>query len=262
MTSNRTSIFRSAVGLLSLRWIAKQIGLVLLVFALAVAWLRVPDASAVDVVGTILLGLVVLAVAGGGEAALLLRLAQRPVTRTRVLLGGLAFVLGIALFLGWSALLTHAAENASRVEGYLNSRFPHSLRNIFSYENLYTWTQWLFSLLLWLIAGVLAALIAGLTVSTYPARAIGRTLRSIAYWISFFVAVLAPVEFTGRLANWTPGHGLWIEVLSLLLRSGVVLVFDGAVVSLLLAVLVALVLRYDAPAGTPDESQPRTVANP
>jgi hypothetical protein len=262
MTSNRISVLRGALGLLSVRWIAAQIGLALLVFALAVAWLRVPDASAVDVAGTVLLGLVVLAAAGGGEAALLLRLARRPVTRVRVLFGGFALLLVAALWSGWSGLLSADGLTLSQWAGYLNSRFPQSLRDTFSYEHLFLWIPRFLSLLVWLVAGALAPMAAGAALSARPARAVIGTLRSVVYWIGFLVSVFVAVKVTGWLANWTPGHGLWVEAFSVVLRSCAVLAFDGVVVSLLLALLVASVLRYETPVGTPDESQPRTVANP
>jgi hypothetical protein len=262
MTTNRTSLLRGALGLLSVRWIAAQIGLALLVLALAVGWLRVPDASAVDVVGTVLLGLVVLALAGGGEAVLLLRLSRRPVSPARVVLGGVAVLLGIALWLGWSALVGHVGENVSQWEGYLNSRFPHGLRNIFSYEHLYTWTLWLLSFLKWLGAGVVAAIVAGMVVSARPAWAIRAALRSLVYWISFLVAVYVALKFTGWIVDWTPGHGLAVESLSLVLRMGALVVFDGLIVSFVLSLLVAYLTSYETPGGTPDESHPLTVANP
>jgi hypothetical protein len=262
MTMNRTSLLRSAVGALSVRWITQQIGLTLLVFVLGVAWLRIPDASAVDVVGTVLLGLLVLALAGGGETVLLLRLSRRPVAVSRVVIGGVAILLGIAVWLGWSALLEHVSANVSQWEGYLNSRFPHGLRNIFSYEHLYTWTLWLLSLLKWLGAGAVAAIVAGSAVSVHPARAVRATLRSLVYWIGFLVSVYVALTFTGWIADWTPGHGLTVESLSLILRMVALVVFDGVVVSFVLSLLVTCLTSYEMPAGTPDESQPLTVANP
>jgi hypothetical protein len=246
MTTHRTSLLRSAVGALSVRWIAQQIGLALLVFVLGVAWLRIPDASAVDVVGTVLLGLVVLALAGGGEAVLLLRLSRRPVAVSRVVIGGVAILLGIVVWLGWSVLLEHVGGNVSQWEGYLNSRFPHGLRNIFSYEHLYTWTLWLLLLLKWLGAGAVAALVAGSVVSMHPARAVRATLRSLVYWVVFLVSAYVALTFTGWIADWTPGHGLAVESLSLVLRMGALVVFDGLVVSFVLSLLVVCLTANEA----------------
>ena len=56
-------------------WYFEQIGLALLVFLLYVLWLRMPDASVLDVVGSVVLALIILAVAGAGESAIMLRVA-------------------------------------------------------------------------------------------------------------------------------------------------------------------------------------------
>ena len=80
---------------------------------------------------------------------------------------------------------------------------------------------------------------------------------------------MAATAITGALVNWTPGHGLRVEMLSLVLRLAAAALVDAAVVCLLLAILAACVHRsdeagapYSTPTGTPDLSQPRTVDNP
>ena len=55
MTTDRSSIVRSAFRLLSPRWIAMQIALAMLVFVLFVVWLRVPDASVISLSLSLLL---------------------------------------------------------------------------------------------------------------------------------------------------------------------------------------------------------------
>ena len=101
------SVLRNAFSLLSIRLVLQQIGLAILVFALYALWLRIPDASAINVIGTVLLALIVLAVAGGGESALILRLADRPRTPARPLRGTLFLLAGVALWFAWSTLLDH-----------------------------------------------------------------------------------------------------------------------------------------------------------
>jgi hypothetical protein len=71
---------------------------------------------------------------------------------------------------------------------------------------------------------------------------------------------------TGSLMEWTPGHGLRIEMVSLVLRLGLAILVDATVVCFLLAILAACIRPtdafYAAPAGTPVDSQPRTTGNP
>jgi len=92
---------------MSVRLVLQQIGLALLVFLLYALWLRVPDASALDVIGSALLALLAVAVAGAGESALLLRLAGRARTPERLLRGALLLLAGAVLWFGWTALLNH-----------------------------------------------------------------------------------------------------------------------------------------------------------
>ena len=71
---------------------------------------------------------------------------------------------------------------------------------------------------------------------------------------------------TGAALQWTPGHGLRIEMLSLVLRLGFVVLTDGLIACLILCALAECVRQanaaYFASAGTPVESQPRTVDEP
>lgn len=268
--TTRASTFRSALSLVSPRLMVTQIGLAVLVFVFSVLWLRVPDASFTDVVGTVLLAVLILALAGGGEASLLLRLCGRPVTALRLLRGSLLVLLGAALWLGWSLLIGHLGANDWEWAGYLNSRAPHQWRNIFSYVHLHLLLEALWSTLRWLGAGVLGAFVFAATVGTRPLRALGTIFRSLSYWLCLLVGVIAAVEVTGFLMGWTPGHGLAVETFSLVLRLASVVLFDALVVCLLLSVLAACVLRsdshetgsYETPGGTPEDSQPRIVPTP
>jgi hypothetical protein len=250
--------------------VARQIGLAVLVFVLSVLWLRVPDASLVDVVGTVLLGLLVLALAGGGEASLMLRLCGRPVTAVRLLRGGVLVLAGVALWLGWSGLIAHLSVNDWEWAGYLNSRAPHQWRNVFSYLHLHSFLEALWSMLRWFGAGALGAFIFAATAATRPLRALGTIFRSLSYWVSLLIGVIVAVEVTNAVMGWTPGHGLAVETFSLVLRLVGVVIFDAIVVCLLLSVLAACVLRcdsdetggYETLGGTPEDSQPRTVPTP
>jgi hypothetical protein len=61
------------------------------------------------------------------------------------------------------------------------------------------------------------------------------------------------------MMDWTPGHGLGVELFSLIVRLGFVVILDGAVISLLLAILAQ---TQAIPDGTPEASQPRTEVIP
>jgi hypothetical protein len=260
------SVLRSALTLLSVRLLIEQIGLAVVVFLLYALWLKVPDASALDVIGSAILALIVLAAAGCGESALVLRLAGRARTPGRLLRGALLLVAGVALWFAWSALLDYFHGDDSLRAGYWNSRFPHQLRNVFSYAHILLWLGWVWATVAWIGAGVIALFVCAVTASVRPPRAILVAARSITYWIAVVLGTIVATVSTGSLLEWTPGHGLRIEVISLALRLSLAALIAALVACFLLAILAACVRQsdahYTAPAGTPDESQPRTVDNP
>lgn len=260
------SVLRNALNLLSVRLVVEQIGLALLVFLLYVAWLKVPDASVLDVIGSAVLALIALAVAGGGESALALRLAGRARTPGRLLRGALLVVVGVALWFAWSALLDHLHGDDSLRAGYWNSLVPHQLRNFISYTHILLWLGWAWTTLAWIGAGVIALFVFAWTASARPARAIAAVARSVTYWITVLLGTIVATVSIDSLIQWTPGHGLRVEFVSLVLRLSLAGLIGVILVCFLMAVLAARVRQSDAlyatPAGTPDESQPRTVDNP
>lgn len=262
----RTPVLRPALTLLRVRLVLQQIGLALLVFLLYVLWLRMPDSSVLDVVGSALLALVVLAAAGVGESSLILRMVDVTRSPGRILRGLALLLAGVALWLGWSTLLDHMHGNDYLRAGYLNSRFPHQLRNFFSFEHIVLWLGWMWTALAWIGAGVIGLFVFAFTASIRPLNAVLRALRCLTYWIAVLLAATAATILTGSLIEWTPGHGLRVEMLSLVLRLSLAALIDATAVCLLLTILATCVRQadavYGAPAGTPDESQPRTADNP
>lgn len=266
MTARSPSVLRGALSLLSVRLVLAQIGLALLVFLLYVVWLRMPDASVLEVIASMLLALIAIAVAGAGESALLLHLAGRARTAGRLLRGTLLLLAGAALWFAWSALLGHLHTNDSLHAGYWNSRLPHPLRNFFSYEHILLWLGWFWATLTWAGAGVIALLVFAGTASARPVRAVALAARSVTFWTAVVLCAAAASVGTSLLLEWTPGHGLRVELMSLVLRLGLAMLIDAILACFLLAILAACVRRADAlyatPAGAPDESQPRTADNP
>jgi hypothetical protein len=259
-------VLRPALTLFSIRLVLEQIGLALLVFLLYVVWLRMPDASVLDVIGSAVLALVVLAVAGAGESILILRLAGHPRTPSRLLRGALFLLAGVVLWFAWSALLDRLDANDVLYAGYWNSRFPHSLRNFFSFEHILLWLRWLWAILQWIGAGIVALFVFTATASARPLRAALRALRSVSYWVTAAFGIACATVLAASLIDWTPGHGLRIELVSLVVRLAVAVLIVAAITCLLLVIVAACVRQtdglYSTPAGTPAESQPRIADNP
>ena len=269
ITSRVAPVLRDARRLLTVRLVAAQIGLALLLLLLGALWLRIPDASIFDVLGTVLLGLLLLLVAGAGQSWLVLPLCGRATTRARLLRGVVLLLAAVAFWFAWNALLQHGRSHDSLWAGYGNSQAPRGLRNLLSYDHLYTSLEWLWTVLAWIGVGVLApAAVAGL-VSAQPIRALGHILRSLLWWLALLIGIALATFLTGLLVHWVPGHGLGVEMTSLLLRLALVLLLHGVMVSALLALMCALLQRAEGEslpltttAGTPLPSQPRTVESP
>jgi hypothetical protein len=172
----------------------------------------------------------------------------------------------VAVWFAWSTLLDHLHGDDYLRAGYLNSRFPHTLRYFFTFDHLVLWLGWIWTSLAWIGAGALAIVVFAATASSQPARSIARTLRCPTYWIAVVLGTIAATALAGSLIGWTPGHGLRVEMASLILRLTFATLVDATVVCLILAILATCVRQQDAlystPAGTPDDNQPRTVDTP
>lgn len=241
----------------------QQVALAAVLSFLLFAWLHVPDANAFEVLLSLLLAVLVVAVAGAGESALALRLTGRGVTTRRLAVGTSAVFVAALLWYGVSLGIDKLSLNDGMRAGYLNSRFPASMRNTFTYERIGYGFSLFWSALRWLAAGLLAAAAFATTTFDAPVRGLFTILRSGRYWLSLLFLFLAGPCITGWLMHWTPGHGLRVETLSLMLRVLVAIGLNAAAVALLLQAMAAALLRlHSSGTDAPLMSQPRTAANP
>jgi hypothetical protein len=258
-------ILRSALAHLTVRFVVLQLGLILIVSLLFAAWLRIPDSGIIVVIGTVLLASLILVLAFGGEASLLRRLAGS--ARGGLISGAVALLVAVALWLGWSTWLDHlSANDLTRAAGYANSRFPHSLRNLFSFENLLRWLGWLWLALKWLGAGLLLAIAVPFAQASRPVLAGLRVVISFSYSMTLALTAIIVTSITQGMVEWTPGHGLRVEAISLVLRLGSVAIVDAALICFVLTVITAIVVRFEGrhaiSGGTPEVNQPRSVDIP
>jgi hypothetical protein len=266
MIAPKTSIWGTTRSLLSAGFILKQIGLGALVFLISILWLRLPDASVIEVIASLLLALLIISIAGLGESAIVLQLCGTSRTPRRLFLGVLVLVASAALWFGWSSSIDHLSASNDQLAGYLNSRFPRGLRNFFSYPHIVLWLGWLESSATWIGACILALIAITVIASVRPVQAIVTALRSLSYWLVLIVGVTGASVFTTSILQWVPGQTLRVEMISLLLRLLAVILVDAAVACLLALIVAACVRHSDATyptlAGMPDDSQERTVDIP
>jgi hypothetical protein len=258
-------ILRSALARVTVRFVLLQLLLASAVALLFAAWLHIPDSGVIAVIATISLAVFILALAFCGEASLLRRLAGS--TRGQMLPGAVALLLAAGLWLGWSTWLIHlSASDFTRVAGYANSRFPHLLRNVFTFENLLKWLGWMWLALKWLGAGLLLAVAVPFAQASRPVRTGSRVAFSLTYWMTLALSATIVTLITEAMIEWTPGHGLRVETISLVFRLGAVAIIDAISACFVLAVITAIVTRSEGaqaiPGGTPEPSQPRSVDIP
>ncbi|WP_263410080.1 hypothetical protein [Terriglobus tenax] len=251
------SLLRGALRRFSLKLLLLQIGLALVVFLMALLWLRLPDASVLWVIVSFVFGLLIAAVAGAGQSWIALWVARQTCKRKRLLAGSIAIVAAVAVWL----LATHWIEplhsNDFQRASYLNSQTPRSLRYFFTFDRIYKMLDWLWSTLSWIIVSVLT--VFSFAVILGRVRGALRSLFSLTWWVVFLALTWLASAVTGWILGWVPGRGLKVEALSLVARLLFVVLFDGLVASFLLALLAE---TQATPGGMPETSQPRTEANP
>jgi hypothetical protein len=270
MKDRSPSFIRKALSLLSLRLVLQQICLALASLLLFALWLHVPDGTVLDIFGSVTLAVLVVAIAGVAESTLMLRLSGRSITPKRLLSGAVLLSAGAALWLLWSALMTTASAKDSAWAGYLNSQLPHSLRYAFTWTRIFNWLDLMFTVLQWVGAGALFTVVFVTTASMQPLHTFARVGLSVRYWFLLVLGSAIATLFTKQMMAWTPGHGLLLEVLSLALRLSSLILLDGVVVCLVLAVVGVYVhdtnaralTTHSTPGGIPERSQPRTVETP
>ncbi len=266
MTVTKPSIWKTARTLWSVGLVLKQAGLALVVFLLSVVWIRLPDASVLDLIGTVLLAVLIVLIAGAGESGMILGLCGKARNPRRLLTGTVVLLVSVAMWLGWSAWIDHLSGGNWQLAGYLNSRFPHGMRHFVSYGHILTWLGWMETAAVWTVAGMLGLVVVAVTASARPLRAMAVAFGSGSYWAVAIVGATGAAMVTSSLLQWVPGHTLRVEMMSLITRLAIVIVVDMGVAAMMLATSAACVrwseAAYETPAGTPDVSQERTAEIP
>ena len=257
---------RRRPGSVLIRVALEQMALAALLSLLLAGWLHIPDANGFEVLASASLAVVLVIVAGAAETAVALHLTQRAMTLRRLLLGvGVLFAAALLWYLVSLGLGRLGQADTLRA-GYWNSRLPASLRHTFSYDPLLVGLSWAWGLLRVLVAALLAALAFALITSPTPARGLGVVLRSGRVWLAVALLALHDLFVMPRLLSWTPGHGLAVELLSLILRLCTVLVLAaGALAFWLTSVASRLTATYrvgPAPGTAPEPPHPRTADIP
>jgi hypothetical protein len=140
-------------------------------------------------------------------------------------------------------------ERSELYAGYWTSRLPHGLRWLRTYIYLILLQNWTYFSLRLLATGLLlpVAVIAGAGRLRDDAGRVFRAWSRWWYWAAVLVCGWVAFSVSGKLMNWTPGHGLAGELFSLLGRLGIVFTLDVLLACFVLSVAV-IGLRNDTAA--------------
>jgi hypothetical protein len=163
----------------------------------------------------------------------------------------LQWILLAAVIVTWWLLqmpIDRLLEHRALYAGYWASRLPHWLRWLRTYEHFVVLQDWVYFSLRLIITGLLLpiAVVAG---ASRVRGSAGRTFGLWSqwwYWVAALVCGWLAFAVGSKLMNWTPGHNLTSETLSLLVRLGFVFTLDVLLVCFVLALIVVGLRRRES----------------
>jgi hypothetical protein len=225
--------------------VAVWVGTLVLIM-LGVLWLQIPDSHVWEFAFSILFVCGLLALFFWCCSWVFKRMLK-PAEKER---RWLQWILLAAVIVAWLLLvmpIDRLLEHRALYAGYWTSRLPHWLRGLRTYEHLVVLQNWMYFSLRLAVTGLLlpVAVVAG------ASRLRGSVGRIFGVWLQwwYWVAALAcgwiAFAVSGKLMDWTPGHGLMAEMLSLLVRLGCVFTLDVLLACFVLAVIVVGLRRSE-----------------
>jgi hypothetical protein len=221
----------------------------LVLIALSVLWLQIPDSHIWEFVFSILFACGLLALFFWC-CSWIFKQMLKPAKGGR---WWLQWILLAAVIVVWWLLqmpVDRLIEHRELYAGYWTSRLPHGLRWLRTYEHLVLLQNWVYFSLRLVLTGLLlpVAVVAGASPLREPAERIFDVWSRWWYWAAALACGWIAFAVNGKLMNWTPGRGLASEMLSLLVRLGFVFSLDVLLACFLLAVVaVGLRQRLVAP---------------
>ncbi len=214
-----------------LQWIGNAV-----VILLAILWLQIPDSHTWQFVFSM--------VSAIGIAWLFVWLTTVTFRRLRLSVPAvpmwLSTVFLAAVLLVWMGLSHPIAVGRDHEEifaGYWNSKLSPGMRYRFTYMRLVELQDRFYDVLQLVIAALLLPLAIELMTSGVRGwRRVVYVYRRWRYWVVAAVAGMGAIWITRLLLNWTPGHSVRGQVLSVLGRVGVAYTVDVVLWCLVIAV--------------------------
>ena len=190
-------------------WVALQFGLTLVLLLVGLAWTRLPDKHAWQVVLSLLIPLLLAISALELQAGTVRRLADDDGRRVKLVWGAAALLVWVAFGATLWALLDWCDDQIPLWAGYLTSKASaHARAMMFTYEHLVSWLGDLEWVVRWIV--IPAKLIPYSAASALwgwrlPVRRILRFLFNWRWWLGVLLASLLGVLLPGRFFSGTPG---------------------------------------------------------
>ncbi len=239
-------------------WVAAQFWLTLLLVLAGVAWTRLPDKYAWQVLLSLLLPLLLFIAVLVLQAGTMRALADDDGKRVKPVLGAATLLVWVAVFWACWAILDWCDDRIPQWAGYLNSQASaHTRARLLTYEHLQRWFTLAEWVLRWIVlpAKVIPCAMASAQWAwRLPFRRVLRLLWNWRWWPAVVLAALIGVALPGRFFIGVPqgavAHQVGIVFLKL---AGAYLL---AIVSwvLLLAWAAVLFARTQRGAKPPDDS--------
>lgn len=213
---------------------------------LAGLWLQIPDSHGWEFCLSVVLGL--------GIVVGVVWLKSTVVRRIRLGVGATPqsmAVMAVWLMVGWALvqmierMSVHVVERA----GYWNSRLSAHQRTIFTETRMEHWQNDAIATLLWFVVPGLLLPVVVETVAGGGLKAVGMVYRRWQMWLTVAVATTAGCWAAEKLSAWHPAESVRGEIVSAVLRFGLLYVVLLAIGLVTLAIVAELLARADARAG-------------
>lgn len=192
------------------RWVVAQFVGTLLLILVGIAWTRLPEKHAWQVLLSLLLPLLLAACALWLQAGTMRSFGGDDGKRVKLVWGAMTLLVWVALFWACWAILDWCDGRISLWAGYLNSQAPaHARAKLFTYEHIQRWlviAEWVMR---WVV--VSAKIIPYAVASAQwgwrlPIRRVLRILWNWRWWPAVVLAALLSVWLPGRFFAGEP-HG-------------------------------------------------------